>query len=92
MLNIQKTGTNNTATVFSDGETINISECGGSPTAVVDTTATGSAAAVEAGVYYINGFFVNVSSEASTLILDKYTNTPSYRIGFIGYRSFYNCW
>ena len=73
-----KTGTNNTSTVFSDGETIT-SDAGGSPTAVVDTTATGSAAAVEAGVYYINGFFVQVSSE--TLVLDKYTNSPSYRIG-----------
>ena len=56
-----KTGTNNTATVFTDGETIT-STASGSPTAVVDTTATGSAAAVEAGTYYINGFFVNVSS------------------------------
>ena len=73
-----KTGTNNTATVFTDGETIT-STAAGSPTAVVDTTATGSAAAVEAGTYYINGFFVNVAS--STLILDKYTNTPTYRIG-----------
>jgi len=73
-----KTGTNNTATVFTDGETIT-STASGSPTAVVSTTATGSAAAVEAGTYYINGFFVNVAS--STLILDKYTNTPTYRIG-----------
>ena len=73
-----KTGTNNTATVFSDGETIT-SSAGGSPTAVVNTTATGSAAAIEAGTYYINGFMVNVS--ASTLVLDKYTDTPTYRIG-----------
>ncbi len=73
-----KTGTNNTATVFSDGETLT-SSGSGSPTVVVDTTATGSAAAVEAGTYYINGFFVNVSSES--IILDKYTNSPSYRIG-----------
>ena len=73
-----KTGTNNTSTVFSDGETLT-SSAAGSPTVVVDTTATGSAAAVEAGTYYINGFFVNVSSES--IILDKYTNSPSYRIG-----------
>ena len=53
-----KTGTNNTATVFSNGETIT-SSAGGSPTAVVNTTATGSAAAVEAGTYYINGFFMD---------------------------------
>jgi len=74
-----RTGTNNTDLVFSDGETIT-SNATGNPTAVVDTTATGSAAGVLSGVYYINGFFVQVDS--STLILDKYTNTPSYRVGF----------
>ena len=46
-----KTGTNNTAAVFTDGETIT-SSASGSPTAVVDTTATGSAANIKA-VYII---------------------------------------
>ena len=46
---------------------------------VVNTCHTGSAAYVAAGVYYINGFHVNVDEQ--TLILDKYTNTPSYRVG-----------
>jgi len=68
-----KTGTDKAATVFTDGETIT-STATDSPTAVVDTTATGSAAAVQAGHYYINGFFVQV--DTSTLVLDKYTNTP----------------
>jgi hypothetical protein len=40
----------------------------------------GSAFHVETGVYYIRGFFVTCSEE--TLVLDKYDNTPSYRIGF----------
>ncbi|RPG97288.1 MAG: DUF4815 domain-containing protein [Candidatus Pelagibacter sp. TMED165] len=80
-----KTGTNNTAAVFTDGETIT-SSASGSPTAVVDTTATGSAANVKAGVYYINGFFVQNDDE--TLVLDKYTNTPSYRVGFTITESF----
>jgi hypothetical protein len=80
-----KTGTNNTSTVFTDGETIT-SDASGSPTAVVDTTATGSAAGVQSGVYYINGYFVQVDS--STLVLDKYTNTPSYRVGFTATESF----
>ena len=74
-----KTGTDNAAVVFTDGETIT-SNAAGSPTAVVATTHTGSAAGVKAGNYYINGFFVKVDDE--TLVLDKYTNTPSYRIGF----------
>src|SRR6056300_1454143 len=80
-----KTGTDNSAVVFSDGETIT-SDASGSPTAVVDTTATGSAAGVQSGVYYLNGFFVQV--DTSTLVLDKYTNTPSYRIGFTVTESF----
>ena len=80
-----KTGTNNTSYVFTNGETIT-SNATGNPTAVVDTTATGSAASIKQGVYYINGFFVQV--DTSTLILDKYTNTPSYRIGFTVTESF----
>ena len=41
---------------------------------------TGSAVTIEDGVYYIRGFFVTCSSE--TFVLDKYTNKPSYRVGF----------
>ena len=41
---------------------------------------TGSSVTVEAGVYYIRGFFVTNSEEV--LILDKYDNSPSYRVGF----------
>ena len=40
----------------------------------------GSAVNVQAGVYYIRGFFVTCSEE--TLVLDKYSDTPSYRVGF----------
>ena len=80
-----KTGTNNTATVFTAGETVT-SNATGSPTLVVATTHTGSAAGIQAGVYYINGFHVKVDS--STLVLDKYTNTPSYRIGLTVTESF----
>ena len=82
-----KTGTNNTSFVFSDGETITGTNSDSvSLSAVVSTTATGSAATVKQGVYYINGFFVQCDDE--TLILDKYTNTPSYRIGFTITESF----
>tara|TARA_A100001011_G_scaffold400269_1_gene513697 strand:+ start:19074 stop:26462 length:7389 start_codon:yes stop_codon:yes gene_type:complete len=45
----------------------------------VDATAVGSAAFISKGVYFIRGFFVNVSDQS--IILDHYTNTPSYRIG-----------
>ena len=80
-----KSGTNNSDVVFSAGETLT-SNATGSPTLVVATTHTGSAAGIESGVYYINGFHVNVDS--STLVLDKYTNTPSYRVGLSVTESF----
>ena len=73
-----KSGTDNTKSVFDAGETLT-SSATGSPTAVVATTHTGSAAGIKKGIYYINGFFVQI--EDTTLLLDKYTNTPSYRIG-----------
>lgn len=44
-----------------------------------DATATGSAAFISKGVYFIRGFFVNVSKQ--TIILDPYTNNSSYRVG-----------
>ena len=82
-----KTGTDNTKLVFTDSETITGTNSDSvSLSAVVSTTATGSAAGVQSGTYYINGFFVQV--DTSTLILDKYTNTPSYRIGFTVTESF----
>ena len=69
---------NYTTAEFQAGETLTSSNTG-SPTVVVATAHTGSAAAVEAGTYYINGFFVEVDKQ--TITLDKYTNTPSYRVG-----------
>jgi len=44
-----------------------------------NATSIGSAASIGKGVYFIRGYFVNVSQQ--TLILDYYTNTPSYRVG-----------
>jgi hypothetical protein len=73
-------GTNNTDIKFSNGETINAVFTDSTlSTAVVSSCATGSAAEVQEGVYYINGFHVQVTNQ--TVILDKYTNNPSYRVG-----------
>ena len=44
-----------------------------------NATGTGSIVNIEQGVYFIAGTFVFV--EAGSLILDKYTNTPSYIVG-----------
>lgn len=40
----------------------------------------GSIVSIQDGVYYINGFFVN--NRAQTISLDKYSTTPTYRVGF----------
>ena len=76
-------GTNSTETSFTAGETISVSTTLQGQVTTVSAVATschtGAAAYVGAGVYYINGFHVEVTEQ--TLILDKYTNTPSYRVG-----------
>ena len=74
----RNSGTDNVTIKFTDGETVTSGQTAAS-TAVVSTCATGSRATVDAGTYYINGFFVNVDTQSLTL--DKYTNTPNYRVG-----------
>jgi len=44
-----------------------------------NSTAIGSAAFIGDGVFFIRGYFVNVTKQ--TLLLDEYSNTPSYRVG-----------
>lgn len=39
----------------------------------------GCTATIQRGIYYINKHFVLVTDQ--TIVLDKYTNTPSYRVG-----------
>ena len=85
---------NNSTQIFSNGESLtcdstitsgllgNTSITAGSPFAVTlasNSTATGSSFQIQDGVYFVRGNFVNVKSE--TLILDQYTNSPSYRVG-----------
>jgi hypothetical protein len=76
---------------FQDGESLiadenviygNTTINAGSPFASLvslNATSIGSAAFIGDGVYFIRGYFVNVSKQ--TIILDNYTNTPSYRVG-----------
>jgi len=49
--------------------------------ATSSSTGIGSIATIQQGVYYIKGYFVLVPEQ--TIILDKFTNTPSYRIGLV---------
>ncbi|OUW88716.1 MAG: hypothetical protein CBD74_00190 [Saprospirales bacterium TMED214] len=48
-------------------------------TLATNSAAIGSSFQIYQGVYFIRGHFVDVASE--TLILDQYSNRPSYRIG-----------
>jgi hypothetical protein len=92
-LNYSGSGTNNQESVFRSGElltaNVNISTANtligeGVPfasTVQQDATATGSAFFISNGVYFGKGTFLNVSEQ--TLILDQYSNTPSYRIGLL---------
>ncbi len=78
-----KSGTDNTTQSFNDNETLSgtatIDGVSTSVSLTVSSTHTGSAAFIAEGTYYINGFHVQVN--AQTLLLDKYTNKPSYRVG-----------
>ena len=72
---------------FVDGESLAAdavinSESAGTNTSTLLTsnaTAIGSSAKIEEGIYFVRGQFVKV--EEQRIILDKYTNTPSYRVG-----------
>jgi len=85
---------NFTSNIFSDGEELTINQnitfdsgsiLSGSSVAKTiaptnrKSTSIASAAKIDSGVYFVRGYFVNVSTD--TLVLDQYSNTPSYRVG-----------
>jgi len=82
---------NNQNLSFIDGETLTTLDnvkygnttitSGNTIASLVDTnsTATGSAVSISPGIYFIRGLFVTVDQD--TLILDQYSNNPSYRVG-----------
>ncbi len=45
----------------------------------LNASSVGSSASIGDGIYFIRGYFVKVNKQ--TIILDYYTNTPSYRVG-----------
>ena len=49
-------------------------------TIVTNAISEGSAVSVASGVYFVRGVFARVS--AQTIILDQYSTTPSYKVGF----------
>ena len=74
----RNSGTDNASIAFTDDETLTSGHAD-AMTAVNNTVQLGCAVHIDAGTYYINGYFVNV--DAQTLVLDKYTNAPDYRVG-----------
>lgn len=84
-------GENFTITPFQNGESLfsnenivygNTTIVAGNPFSSListDATAVGSAVSIDTGIYFVRGSFVNISKQ--TIILDYYTNTPSYRVG-----------
>ena len=87
-----QSGTSGESTAFPDGEVLILEEnvtYGNTTLNFEETiltlvsgnaTATGSAFGVNKGVYFIRGAFVDVPT--SQIILEPYSNTPSYRVGF----------
>jgi len=88
----EKSGEDFTTEKFSDGESLSANQdivygasviAANEPfanTLAFGANATGSAMSIGEGVYFIRGTFAQIQSE--TLVLDQYSNTPSYRIGF----------
>ena len=87
-----QSGTSGESTAFPDGEVLILEEnvtYGNTTLNIEETvltlvsgnaTATGSAFGVNKGVYFLRGTFVDVPT--SQIILEPYSNTPSYRVGF----------
>ena len=85
-------GTDGETVEFSDGEVLILEEnitygnttlnSGDSVITLVstDATNTGYAVGVSKGVYFIRGVFVDVPN--TQIVLDPYSNEPSYRVGF----------
>ena len=85
--NTSGTSVANVTTEFIDGESIqsdiviNSLNAGSNSATLLSSAATaqGSSASIQEGVYFIRGNFVRVTEQR--IVLDKYTNTPSYRVG-----------
>jgi hypothetical protein len=78
----KNSGDDNTTRVFADGDVIEDVDSTYTIQALASSaTGKGSLATITRGVYYIKGHFVLV--EEQNIILDKFSNTPSYRIGLV---------
>ena len=86
-----ESGSNNEISELDDGERLIVQESfiygntaineGETVLTLVDTNASaiGSAVGISSGTYFIRGTFVDVSTDK--IVLDPYSNSPSYRVG-----------
>ena len=78
----------NATVIFTDDELISANKiingiAAGTATAQLQTTLatfTGSSVSITEGIFFVRGFMCRTGTQ--TITLDKYSNTPSYRIGF----------
>ena len=82
-LNYQQSGTNKTTKTFAVNEVLVTEDSVYSVQigSANNSIGKGSTATINSGVYYINGHFCLVDTQ--TIVLDKYTTLPSYRIGLL---------
>jgi hypothetical protein len=82
-LNYQQSGTDKATKTFAVNEVLITEDSVYSIQvgATNDSIGKGSTATVNSGVYYINGHFCLVDKQ--TIVLDKYTTSPTYRIGLL---------
>lgn len=72
----------NTTKVFVDGDVLeDLNGTFSVQADTVDATGVGSIATIQQGVYYIKGHFVLV--EPQIIVLDKFSDIPSFRIGLL---------
>ena len=76
----RSSGENTQAQQFAIGESLSGAD-GLRVSAEDDALGVGSIAQIQNGIYYVNGVFATVDEQ--TIILDKYGNVPSYRVGLI---------
>lgn len=80
---------NNTTKTFTAGDVLTDTAVGTTLASVLTyataPTGMGSIAQIEQGVYYIKGHFVLVTPQ--TIVLDRYNDKPTYRIGLIATES-----
>lgn len=86
-------GTDGVSKVFQDGENLTtLSDINFSSTTIAannlfarcivsESTKTGSSASLSEGVFFVRGYFVKAPT--STVILDQYSDTPSYKVGLL---------